>query len=293
MKSKTLTIFTPTYNRAYILPQLYESLVAQTSKDFVWLIVDDGSTDHTKEIVSQWQQDGKIIIAYYYQTNGGKQRAMNFGFEKASTELFNCVDSDDYMTRTAIEDIIDFWNKHKSDDIAGIISLRGKSESKPLTNSYLPKNQKSIHFFELYEKYGFKGDTNLTYRTDILKEYPYHVFSGEKFIGESVQYLQIDDYYRMLLMNEICVICDYRSDGYTQNVARLLKNNPQGYRYLKGLDYQHSQTIKKKCAEMIKYCCASYMCHDHKGLMLAPAKFMYFLFYLPGLLCYFMFYRKA
>lgn len=293
MGSKSLTIFTPAYNRAYTLPKLYESLVAQTSKDFIWLIVDDGSTDNTKDLVSKWQTEGKIEIEYYYQDNGGKQRAMNLGFQKASTELFDCVDSDDYMKENAVADIIDFWNKNKDKKIAGIISLRGKSETVPLSGSYFPKDVYSIHFFDLYEKYGFKGDTNLIYCTDILKQYPYHVFPGEKFIGESAQYLQIDESYKMLLLNEICVVCDYRNDGYTKNVAKLLKNNPQGYRYLKGLNYQHSKTIKKKISEMIKYCCASFMCHDHKGLKLAPSKLMYVLLYLPGLLCYYVFYRKA
>ena len=87
-----LTVFTPTYNRAYILGELYESLLRQTDKRFMWLIVDDGSGDNTKELINGWKNDNKIAISYFYQKNGGKSLAHNLGVEKCSTELFTCVD---------------------------------------------------------------------------------------------------------------------------------------------------------------------------------------------------------
>ena len=106
---KILTIFTPAFNRAYTLEKLYNSLLVQTSKDFEWLIVDDGSTDNTEELVSDWIEEGKIKIRYYYQKNSGKQVAMNLGAEKCITELFDCVDSDDYLLPDAVEAMLRFW----------------------------------------------------------------------------------------------------------------------------------------------------------------------------------------
>lgn len=288
-----LTIFTPTYNRAYILPKLYESLVGQSSKDFEWLIVDDGSTDNTRELVNQWIQDNQIHIRYLYQENAGKQIAMNLGADNCSTSLFDCVDSDDYLVPNAVESILDFWMNNKNEQVAGIVSLRGKTESESITGKYMPQGVSQCHFVELYEKHKFSGDTNLVYRTDIIKKFPYKVFPGEKFIGESAQYLQIDREYQMLLMDKITVICEYIEDGYTKNVYSLLKKNPKGYRYLKGLDFTMHHSLKNKYLEMIKYCSADIMCKDHKGFGESPSKFAYILAYFPGVLAYIRYFKNA
>ena len=94
---KTITIFTPTYNRAYLLPQLYNSLIEQTNKDFIWLVIDDGSNDNTKELIKNWQQKNKISIQYIYQENQGMHGAHNTAYKNIDTELNTCIDSDDYM----------------------------------------------------------------------------------------------------------------------------------------------------------------------------------------------------
>jgi len=105
---KSLTVFTPTYNRAYCLGQLYDSLVRQTNKDFVWLIVDDGSSDTTKEVVASWQKEDKIEIQYVYQENQGMHGAHNTAYKTIVTELNVCIDSDDYMPDDAIAKLLNF-----------------------------------------------------------------------------------------------------------------------------------------------------------------------------------------
>ena len=133
MKKNIVTIFTPTYNRAYILENLYESLIRQTSQKFEWLIVDDGSTDETANLVATWQKENKISIRYLKQKNGGKQRAHNKGVEECKTELFVCVDSDDYIADGSIESILKTWKNIKGDDkLAGMIALRGVDEKTPI-----------------------------------------------------------------------------------------------------------------------------------------------------------------
>ena len=91
----TLTVFTPAYNRAHTLPRTYESLQKQSCKDFVWLIVDDGSKDQTAKLVKEWQQQEKTFeIRYIYKENGGMHTAHNVAYENIDTELNVCIDSD-------------------------------------------------------------------------------------------------------------------------------------------------------------------------------------------------------
>lgn len=289
----SITVFTPAYNRAYILPKLYESLLIQDYPYLEWLVVDDGSVDNTEELISNFIKENKINIRYFKQKNGGKQRAMNLGFEKCETDLFMCVDSDDHLTKDSIKKIIKKWETdyNNNSKIAGIISMRGKSETEPL-NKYLPDVFSTKHRL-LYTKYHFIGDLDIIYKTSILKNYKYFVFDDEKFMGETYVYNKIDDNYDMLIMNEITSICNYLPDGYTKNVRKLLKNNPKGYRLLKHENAIRSDTFYYKFTGMIKYVIADIMCHDGQGFKMCKMKGYYILSYLPGWLAYFIFYSRA
>ena len=83
MKNMIFTVFTPTFNRAYTLPRVYESLKSQTFKNFEWLIVDDGSSDGTADLVKMWQNEGALTIRYFYQINRGKHIAINRGVSES------------------------------------------------------------------------------------------------------------------------------------------------------------------------------------------------------------------
>ena len=189
-----ITIFTPTYNRAYTLPRVYKSLCLQTCKDFEWLIVDDGSEDETQTLVEKWIKDNVIKIRYYKQKNGGKQRAHNVGVEKSEGELFACVDSDDFITPEFVEKHMQYKKKLIDSSLAGIISLKGYEDGKPI-GDYFPKDLKHTTLTELYGKRKFRGDATLVYYTKILRQYPFVVEDGDKFIGEGYVYYQIDQKY--------------------------------------------------------------------------------------------------
>ena len=225
---KQLTIFTPTFNRKHTLPRLYESLCMQDCLDFIWLIVDDGSNDDTKELVSQWINNGKIDICYYKQQNGGKMRAHNRGVKECQTELFMCLDSDDMLnSSTVITDNLRFWNNHSvstRSDISGMVSYR-KMTNGPF--SPFP----DIEFTTLSELHnaGFKGETTLVFKTKVLKEYLFPEIEGEKFITEAYIYDQLDIHYKMLVFPYFSQICEYQKDGYTNNYLQVLLNNPKGY----------------------------------------------------------------
>lgn len=120
---KTLTVFTPTYNRAFCLDQLYNSLCRQTSDDFTWLVIDDGSTDNTEDLVKGWIADGKIEIRYHKKPNGGMHTGHNAAYRLIDTQLNTCIDSDDFMPDDAVAVIVETWKSRGSDKVAGIIGL--------------------------------------------------------------------------------------------------------------------------------------------------------------------------
>ena len=146
--SYPVTVCTPTYNRAYILGDLYHSLQRQTCMDFEWLIVDDGSADDTKALVASWQGvENPLPIRYVYQENGGKCRAINRGLKEADGRLFFTVDSDDYLTDDAIEKVIR-WDGElpKDGHFCGYVGNRGTTphpDPQPAVSRRLPGRNRS------------------------------------------------------------------------------------------------------------------------------------------------------
>ena len=222
------TIFTPTYNRRELIDNLYHSLLAQTDKNFEWLIIDDGSTDDTEKYFSELTSKPQPFpIRYLKQVNGGKHRAINKGVQNANGELFFIVDSDDYLTENAIEKI-NQWittldNSHKW---AGISGLRGFSKDSVVGQhsdfSYIDaKNNER-------RKYNLLGDKAEVYFTDVLKQHPFPKIPGENFISEEIVWNAIarDGYY-LRWFNEIIYICDYLEGGLTKDNDKD-KSNPQG-----------------------------------------------------------------
>ena len=223
-----ITIFTPTYNRAYVLPKLYHSLCEQTSTDFEWVIVDDGSTDNTITIVQSWIKENKIRIRYFYQENSGKPAAHNRGVKEAMGDLFTCVDSDDYLTNLAVETIIETWNKHQNDTIIGVLAFRKRTDNTPIT---MLKNNRvqSTTLRNAYKLYGLSGDTMLIYKTDVIRKFEFPCINGEKFIPEGYLYNKLDQIGELEVLRECLYVCEYLEDGYTHNVAKNIFDNYKGY----------------------------------------------------------------
>ena len=247
-----LTVFTPSYNRANCLPRLYESIKAQSNKNFEWLIVDDGSVDETEIIVREWVNDGSIKIRYIYQENGGKARAFNNGVKNAEGELFFCVDSDDYLPNDAVELILDRWNKVDDAKIAGIIGLKENEKGELLCDAFLNKTITSTTY-DLVAKYGIKGEKALIYRTDVLKEFPYPEISGEKFVTECVVYDRIDCAYSMVLLNEVLTICEYQEGGLTAMIFSIMLKNPTGYKIYYKQRIDMAIDFKERINYIIRY----------------------------------------
>ena len=198
-----LTVFTPTYNRAHTLPEAYCSLKAQTSKNFLWLIVDDGSTDRTAALVSAWMQAEKAFaIRYLYRPNGGMHAAHNTAYAHIETELNLCLDSDDRLAKDAVEQIEKRWAQIKSKNYAGLIGLDGDGNGK-LIGTGFPSGLTETTLSGYYAG-GGKGDKKLVYRTDIIRKYPpYPEFPNEKYVALAAKYRLIDRDYKLAVLNRV------------------------------------------------------------------------------------------
>lgn len=224
-----LTVFTPTYNRAHTLPQLYASLCRQDSEGFVWSIVDDGSTDNTEELVRGWMEEKKIPIQYYRQPNGGKMRAHNTGVRRCSTPLFVCVDSDDFVSDTFVDEI---WENspaiRKEPQLAGMIAYKDirHGSGHAVISTPFPRRGTST-LGGLYHD-GFKGETTLVFKTRVIRRFPFLEVEGETFSSEGYAYDQIDQEYEYLLVDKEWIMCAYHQDGYTMFENELYARNPKG-----------------------------------------------------------------
>jgi len=233
----TLTVFTPTYNRAYILPKCYESLKRQTCKDFLWLIIDESSSDGTGELVRQWQEtDNGFQIRYVYQENQGMHGAHNTAYELIDTELNTCVDSDDRLTDDAVEKITAFWRENGgAADIGGIIALDAYEGGGGIIGTALPKNVKAATVYEYFHKYGVKGDKKYIMRSELMRKNPYPLFEGEKYVGLISKHFLLDTDYKLLCMNEVVCVVEYLPDGSSGTMFYQYIKNPKGFAYYRKL----------------------------------------------------------
>lgn len=240
---KTLTVFTPAYNRAHTIGRTYESLCRQTCKDFEWLIVDDGSTDGTRQLVEQWMdRDNGFPIRYIYQKNQGMHGAHNTAYAHITTELNTCIDSDDYMPDDAVEKIISFWKEHGSDKVAGIVGLDVTADGKVIGDT-LGESGRYIHFY----RKAIRGDKKIVLRTDLAKRYaPYPIFEGEKYISIGYKYQLIDQDYEWLTFNEPLVVVEYQLDGSSYNMFRQYWNNPRGFAFIHNEDLLYTRNVKRR-----------------------------------------------
>jgi glycosyltransferase involved in cell wall biosynthesis len=269
---KMLTVFTPTYNRAYCLENCYQSLVRQTCKDFIWLIVDDGSTDNTGDLVKKWKKEDRVEIQYVWQKNQGMHGAHNKAYEVIHTELNVCIDSDDYMPDDAVEKITTFWRQHGSDQVSGLIGLDYDTKNN-IIGTKLPENIDQSTLFDLYYKYGVRGDKKLVYRTGLTKLYPYPVFQGEKYVGLAYKYYMLDKQYKMLLMNETICCVEYLPDGSSLNMLRQYRKNPRGFAfYRKELMKLPFVGKSFKFRQAIHYVSSSFLSYNSSFIKESPEK---------------------
>ena len=209
MGNTLLTIFTPTYNRINELERLYSSLISQTDFRFEWLIVDDGSTDDTENMVVSWLDTSPFPIRYIKQPNSGKHVAHNHGATEASGEYFICVDSDDWLEPNAVETILH--------DITAL-------------DTWFPDGADKIELADMRMKYGLVIETAIVFNTDVLRRHPFPVVHGERFIPEGSAYYDFVAPELFYVHNEPFYRCEYLEEGLTKNIWKNWLGSPVGTR---------------------------------------------------------------
>ncbi|GFP73973.1 glycosyltransferase family 2 protein [Clostridium fungisolvens] len=262
---KDITVFTPTFNRAELLPSLYDSLIRQNHKNFQWIIYDDGSTDNTEEIINEFKKQSLIDIDYIKSENRGKHVAINNGIEAAKGELFFVVDSDDILTEDAIEIVVDTWRSiptNEKSKFAGVGALKAGLNNETITKGFNDRWIDATHIDFAFNM-GHNQDKAEIYVTELFKKYKYPVFDGEKFMTEAVVGLKIaDEGYKMRWVNKAIYLCEYREDGLTQNSFNIRLKNLKGTCYAYNLLSSYGLPPKT----VIRYKANYFRFGFHKGL---------------------------
>ena len=225
-----ISVLTATYNRANLLSKLYESIVNNLNENIEveWLIMDDGSTDETKNVINKYACENKLQIKYFSQENQGKMQAINNLIEYANGDLIIECDSDDYFTNNAFEIIRDEYEKNKTQiqECYGLCFLKFDQTGKNMGYNF--KKDKS-KMFDLYFKEGENGEKALVFNSEIRKQYKYELENGERFVTEARMFHKMDEKYNMICINQPIMICEYQNEGYTRNIDKQFINNPYGY----------------------------------------------------------------
>ena len=230
--NKLLTIFTPTYNRANLLKNLYNSLKNQTSFNFLWMVIDDGSTDDTEQMVANWRKEcTEFEIEYYKKENGGLQSGYVEAIKHLDTELAMCIDSDDCATPNAVELVEDAWNKCNQKKYAGLFGLDCYENGKIL-GGYFPREQTDVNLIDLCigKQIRKEPDRALVIRSDLYKEAkPAKRYPGERTMNATYLHLQISEKYDFVILNSPLIVVNYQPDGLTKGKQNHYKNAPNTY----------------------------------------------------------------
>lgn len=243
--SNFITIFTPTYNRAHLLERLYKNLCEQEYQNFEWLIIDDGSTDNTREIIENYKREGKLNIQYFYKENGGKHTAINFGLEKAQSDIFFLLDSDDFLEKSATKVVAEKWDViRNTPSLCGIVGL-SKFLNKEVRTDAFPEDDWVVSFTDIYFKYKILGDKPVAFKTSVMKEFPFPDKKGIHFVFEAVSWHEMSKKYNVLAVNDLLQYKEYTEDGITRNTYK--KD------YVKGLAFSFFHLVKNRTYPFAKY----------------------------------------
>ena len=270
-----LTIFTPTYNRAHTIKRTYDSLLRQDCKDFVWMVVDDGSIDNTAELIKQWQKnDNGFEIIYIYKENGGMHTAHNTAYENINTELNTCIDSDDMLAEGAVKHIIELWTEKKSERFAGIIGLDSDMNTGKVIGTVFPKEMSETTLCGFYSSGGV-GDKKLVYRTDIMKEIPpYPIFDNEKYLSLGYKYQLCDQHFSLITTNKILCEVEYQADGSSMNMFRQYYTNPKSFAFIRKENMKYIHSKKRNFIDCTHYVSSSLFSKNRRFLRESPKKIM-------------------
>jgi len=282
-----LTVFTPAYNRAGTIKRTYQSLLNQDNKDFIWLVIDDGSVDNTGELVKGWmKEDNGFEIQYIYKQNGGMHTAHNTAYKNIHTELNVCIDSDDALAPGAVSSIYYKWQEVKDKGYAGIIGLDADMNTGKVIGTSFPEGMKETTLTGFYAA-GGKGDKKLVYRTDVINKYPaYPVFEGEKYVALAYKYRLIDQDYKLAVLNKVLCNVEYQPDGSSATMYQQYVKNPKGFAFWRKVCMQYPESKKRLLIDCMHYVAESKLAGNKHYIQESPRKVLTALMVPAGKLLY-------
>lgn len=226
-----ITVLTPTFNRARLLRRLYESLLAQTERDFEWVVVDDGSSDATRDLVEGWVPKSPFPLVYTWQENSGKHVAVNRGVRIARGELLLILDSDDWLVPHALERAWYWWNsigafeRRRYAGVAGLCAF----PSGEIVGNRFPQDVLDSDSVEIRVRYRIKGDKCEVWRTAVLREFPFPEDLG-RFVTEALVWNRIAQFYKLRYVNEAWMVKEYQPEGLSARSVGLRASSPHAAR---------------------------------------------------------------
>ena len=221
-----ITVLTPTYNRAKLLERLYQSLCQQTYQDFEWIVVNDGSKDHTDEVVQSYVAEKKINIIYIKQENGGKHRAVNRGVKEAKGELLFIADSDDWLLPNSLETVAEMYQDIANDHLfAGVCGLDVYADGTVIGGG-MPQDVIDCNAIDIRMIHHVGGDLKEVFKTDVLREIPFPEIEGESFCPEVAVWNRIAKKYKLRYFNKPIYMVEYQPEGITSNITKARMKSP-------------------------------------------------------------------
>ncbi len=295
MSKKLLTVFTPTFNRAHTLSRVYESLERQSCRDFEWLVINDGSTDDTENLVNDFINKASFSIRYIKKGNGGLYTGYNTAYENIYTELCVCIDSDDFMPDNAVELISKTWREKGGSNYVGLVGLDFFLSGEPI-DGYFPTDLKEVYLFELKSRRIHLGDCKQVMRTDLMKKVaPQIGFPGEKDFNPYYMIAKAGDELPAIVINEnLCFVEYQETDSMSSNIYNQYMRSPRSFAKTRELEMglKHT-TFKHKVRSAIHYVAECKIARQSAFSHRNPCRLLTAMVYPAGLLLYIHIKRKA
>lgn len=229
------TVFTPTYNRAHTLHRVYDSLCAQTLRDFEWIVIDDGSTDNTAEVVADWIKTADFPIRYFKQEHAGKHIAHNFAAREARGKFFLPLDSDDACTPRALERMAYHWNTIPDSERPLYCGIDGlcRDQNGKIIGDRFPSDPFDTTLRERRYIYRVRGEKWGSTLTDVVRRYPFPNVARGQYLAEGIVWLDIGKTYKNRCVNEVfrTYYIDDNEPGVTVALKRRVTAHAEGNLY--------------------------------------------------------------
>ena len=247
-----LTVFTPTYNRAYTLQRVFDSLIKQSDYDFEWLVVDDGSIDNTKSLIQSFIKNAPFKISYVFQENSGKHIATNRAIQLADGYFFLVLDSDDELAENLTHTLKYSWSCINSTDKSSTHILLANCydyDKRSLIGRQLTSKE---YFLPNQNGLSFVLSNNLDYdicgivKVEFAQQFLFPEDPKVQFIPEAYIWNDMYNKSKLLLIGTVGKIVHYQNDGFTKNIINSYIKHADGrFIYFSHNINSHQKTMLK------------------------------------------------